>query len=122
MSEMASKLLDMFSAHLQAAGALFLLWLLMKITDRSLVSTVREIIGELSALGKISPKGINVLGGILLFALTIFLFFSGLAHIILPDLKHPHGTSDVTRAIYVSVMAFFGAYFLICIALTKSYR
>jgi hypothetical protein len=60
---MADKLLDMFGLHLQLSVGVLLLWAVIRITDQSLISTIREIVKELSALGRISPKGINVLGG-----------------------------------------------------------
>jgi hypothetical protein len=116
------KILDMFSVHLQFAAAVLLLWLVIRMTDQSVVSTVRHIIAEISALGQITPKGINLLGGILMFALTIFLFFGGLAHIALPGANSHGGTSDSTRAIYLAVMFIFGLYFIICVKVTENRR
>ncbi len=119
---MADRFLDLFGVHLQLAAAVLLLWAVVHITDQSLISTIKEIVKELSALGRISPKGINVLGGILWFALAVFLFFAGLGHIALPNAHNAHGTTDITRAISVGVLFLFGLYFIVCIAVTKRYK
>jgi amino acid transporter len=102
-------------------GLLFI-YVLIKITDQSLVSTIREIVRELPSLGRMTPKGINVLGGVLIFAIIIFLYFSGLTHIVLPDAKHAANTGDISRIISLGVVVCLAAYFIICIQVTKNAR
>ena len=120
--EFFAKLLSVLEPYIPFAFALLFLGILIKITDRSLLSTVREIIRELPSLGQMNPKGMNVLGGILTFAIAVFLYFAGLAHIVLPDGKHAASASDVSRIVSLLVVVAIASYFIVCITVTKNRR
>jgi len=104
---------------------LALIYALIRITDASVRSTIKGIVAEFAAfVGEGSTlralRILNAFGGILLLALAVFLYFTGLAHIKLPDTALH--TSEVTQAIYVAVLFFFGLYFIVSVWLTKTLK
>jgi hypothetical protein len=121
--ELASDFTSLALTALQWAMPALLLWIVIKITDQSIKGTITDIFHEFVSIlsAPMNPRAINALGGILLFVLTIFLFFGGLAHIAMPSPKDAHG-SDVTRGIYLAVVFLFGLYFIICLQVTKRNR
>lgn len=119
--DVAAKLISLFEPYIPYGMGLLFVFFLIKITDQSVLSTVREIIRELPSLGKMTPKGMNVLGGILTFVIIIFLYFSGLSHIVLPE-KHATPAADISKIVSLLVVVCLASYFIVCIKLTKSTR
>lgn len=124
-TDVAFKSLQIIEPVAPFLWGLLLLWILIRITDASIRSTIRDVIREFAAFldkgGTLkSLRMINALGGVLFFVLAVFLFFAGLAHIKLPE--HDVHTSDTTRIVYLGVLFFLGLYFILCIRLTKSLR
>jgi hypothetical protein len=98
---------------------ILLLWWLMRITDASIAGSIRTILSEFRQLfeGRRNLMTTNALGGILLFVLTMFLFFGGLQSLVFPSTGD--GTPTSQQVIYTVVVFLFGAYFLLCLLISR---
>jgi hypothetical protein len=94
-------------------ACLLFFWILIRITDKSVASTIRDTVGEFGELikGKYGLRGLNALGGIVLLVCTLFLFFGGLSHLVLPDIGQAAHTDLGTLGIYLGVLYGFIFYF-----------
>jgi hypothetical protein len=121
--EVALKALTILEPYIPAVIAILLLWALIRITDASIASTIRGIFSEFRQLlqGRRNLLTANALGGILLFVLTIFLFFGGLRHLIFPTTGVPNESVD-QQVVYTVIVFFFGAYFILCLLISRQYR
>ena len=104
---------------------LFALYIIVKITDHSIVILVSETVDEFKKLleAKVSAKAANALGMLLLFALALYLYHGGLSHLVLPE-KHSEGSHGelAKLAINAVVILLFGCFQLISILISKSRR
>ena len=116
--EVADKALALVTPYVPWAFGLLFLWLVVIITDRSFKGTFLDIAREFSSAQQRewNLRSINLVGGICLVPVTIFLFFGGLAHI---DVKHTTHTDVWTKAIYLGVVVVIGLYFILCVTLTR---
>lgn len=118
-ADVAMEIVTALRPQLPFAAALFLLWVLIRITDQSVKSTISDIFREFVESGS-SAKKLNALGGLVMLAVIVFLFFGGLAHVAAPT--DAHALSDYGRGIYAFVASSVGAYFILCVFVTKHQR
>jgi hypothetical protein len=118
--DVALKVLAILEPYIPPIVGAFLLWWLIWITDTSVGGTIRGIFGEFRQLaaGRRNLLTVNALGGILLFVLTIFLFFGGLRHLIFPDADRLSADGQ-QQIIYTVVVFLFGLYFILCLFISR---
>ena len=119
--EVVLELIRTFKPLVIGGGSLLFFYILIRITDRSIGSTIRETIGEFGHLikGKRGLRALNAMGGILLFVATIFLYFSGLSHLVLPDLGQASHPNTAAQTIYAVVIYGFIIYFLLSLMVCR---
>lgn len=123
-ADVALKIIGIFEPFFPWVIGLLLLWALVRVTDLSVIGTIREVLREFVAIvqgPRINPRSVNAMGGVLLFALAIFLYFEGLAHIAIPTTPGSH-PDHIGRIISGVVLFFFGLYFILSILVSRYQR
>jgi hypothetical protein len=120
-ADVAYKFLEICQPYVGYFVGFFLLWMITIISDRSLISLIRELIDEFGNLleRKTNLKSFNALGLILLFVIILFLFHGRLGDIVLPGMKDSHSPDLYLQALYMFVVLIFGAIALASIQLAK---
>jgi hypothetical protein len=113
--DIANTVLTEFKGPLTWIITLFLLWIVIKISERSLKATIVDILHEFT--GDDPAKRLNAFGGLILFAVILFLYSTGLAHIVAP--RSTNQLSDYARGIDAFIVFVLAIYFAICNIATR---
>jgi len=122
--DVASQAITAFRPYLIYFVGLFLFWLLLRITDQTMMGLVHGLLNEFGNLveRKGNAKSANALGIILFFVLAVYLFNGGISHIVLPEKGSEAHTTELMSGIYTAVLFIFGGVVLLSIWLTKYQR
>jgi hypothetical protein len=122
--DVAFKILGIIEPYAGYIIGFILFWALSKLSDKSLITIVKELIGEFGSLLERKPnaKSANALGLLLMFLLILFLFHGHLSDLLLPAASDEHASNLALQGLYVFVVLIFGAAILASLHLTKYQR
>jgi hypothetical protein len=123
-ADVAYKFLELIQPYVGFLIGFLLLWLVTYISDKSLVTLIKELIAEFSELLqlKVSAKAINALGILLMFVVVLFLFHGKLADVLLPSNGSGHEKNLYLQGLYVVMTLGFGGCALVSVHITKYRR
>jgi hypothetical protein len=122
--DIAYKVLEIVEPYAGYIIGFILFWLVSLLSDRSLITILRELISEFGNLLERKPnaKPANALGLLLMFVLILFLFHGHLSDILLPAKADAHANDIALQGLYVFLVLIFGGAILISMRLSKYQR
>ena len=121
---MADKIFQELHPYFPYLIALFIFWLFTRMYGGHVSHFIRDLFAEIRALATGRPfvAVVNFIGGVMLFAVIIFLIGEARFDFIYGGSPSPGDVAFKEHAMYAALAFFLGLYFLLCVALTRHSR